>query len=70
LIESKIAEVRIEWQSEMDKLTEQIKVLLERLARKDAEVRRLIVEISEYKEIKILWEQDKERHRKEIVKIT
>lgn len=70
MIESKIAEVRIEWQSEMDKLTEQIKVLLERLARKDAEVRRLIVEISEYKEIKILWEQDKERHRKEIVKIT
>ena len=57
-------------QVEIDKYIEQIKVLLERLARKEAEIRRLIVEISEFREIKIKFEQVVKEHKITINKIT
>lgn len=44
--------------------------MLERLARKEAEIRRLIVEISEFKEIKIKFEQVVKEHKITINKIT
>ncbi len=57
-------------QVEIEKYIEQIKVLLERLARKEAEIRRLIVEISEFREIKIKFEQAVKEHKITINKIT
>ena len=57
-------------QVEIDKYIEQIKVLMERLARKEAEIRRLIVEISEFREIKIKFEQVVKEHKITINKIT
>lgn len=57
-------------QVEIDKYIEQIKVLLERLARKEAEIRRLIVEISEFREIKIKFELVVKEHKTTINKIT
>jgi hypothetical protein len=44
--------------------------LLERLARKEAEIRRLIVEISEFREIKIKFELVVKEHKTTINKIT
>ncbi len=44
--------------------------MLERLARKEAEIRRLIVEISEFREIKIKFEQAVKEHKITINKIT
>ena len=57
-------------QVEIEKYIESIKVLLERLARKEAEIRRLIVEISEFREIKIKFEQAVKEHKITINKIT
>lgn len=44
--------------------------MLERLARKEAEIRRLIVEISEFREIKIKFELVVKEHKTTINKIT
>ena len=70
LIEEEVTIVRKEMSIEIDKYAEQVKVLLERLSRKEAEIRRLIIQVTELKEYKILLEKIKIEHNAFIIKLT
>ena len=56
-LEIRIKETRDEMQIEIDKLRIEIQLLLERLARKDSEIRKLIIQLEEWKEWRIKYEE-------------
>lgn len=56
-LEVRIKETKDEMQVEIDKLRIEIQLLLERLARKDSEIRKLIIQLEEWKEWRIKYEE-------------